>query len=267
MVATDTLVILGPDHLGALAVTALATAALCVALRRSGDSRWVRPVICRGLALLLIGSAITGQAYQAALGSWTIDKSLPLHLCNLATFVAAIALYLAARSEQQAAPARPAGRAAEKPAGPTQIMYELTYYWGIGGTTQAMLTPEIEETFPSVPFLVFFTTHGGIMAAALMLTTGLRMRPAADSLPRVWLITFVTGVAVFCFNQAAGTNYMYLSGPPDRASLYDYFGPWPWSLLSLAVVGTCVFGACYLPFWLADRARRELSGSRLENAR
>jgi uncharacterized membrane protein YwaF len=48
-------------------------------------------------------------------------------------------------------------------------------------------------------------------------------------------------------------NYMYLLGPPENPTLYDMFGPWPWALLTLVVVGTLIFLICYTPFWPGNR--------------
>ncbi|MBW7906719.1 MAG: TIGR02206 family membrane protein [Phycisphaerae bacterium] len=268
MLASETLVLFGPDHVAALVATALVTAGLCLWLRRvpAAAAARSRLIACAGLAIVLLTAAVTGHVYQVLHGSWTIAKSLPLHLCNLATLVAAAALLLVAAAPRQALRSFDDDRASARRPSITQVMYELTYYWGIGGTTQAMLTPEIDEPFPTTPYLVFFVTHGGIIAAAFMMTVGLRMRPRPDSAPRVWMITVVVAFLVLCFNTVTGTNYMYLAGPPERASLYDYLGPWPLSLLSLAVVATTVFALCYLPFWLKDRARRDVGDPRVENA-
>jgi hypothetical protein len=44
------------------------------------------------LAAVLVGGAIAEQLYEAATGAWSVQQSLPLHLCDIGIFVTAIAL-------------------------------------------------------------------------------------------------------------------------------------------------------------------------------
>jgi uncharacterized membrane protein YwaF len=261
MKAEEALPFLGPDHSAALLVTGLAAVIMPAALRRAarpGDQRAFRGGVCRTLAVLLILNELINHTRQVLEGVWTIRESLPLHLCGLGIYVAAAALWLAARREQQRGEPQTTPRAAEGPPRPApvgigQVLCELTYYWGLGGSVQALLTPEIPDRFPSIAFLTFFFGHGAMVVSALTLALGLGCRPRAGSVWRVWWITLGVAVAVFVFNLLTGSNYMYLMGKPDRPSLYDFFGPWPWALLTLVGVATVLFWLLYLPFWLAER--------------
>ena len=38
---------------------------------------------------------------------------------------------------------------------------EVAYFWGIGGTAQAILTPDLKFAFPDLRFLSFFIAHSG----------------------------------------------------------------------------------------------------------
>jgi uncharacterized membrane protein YwaF len=271
MTADEPLPLFGPDHAGALLFTVVAAVGATVVLRsaaRFGPAAAIRAGVCRALAVLLILNEIVNHARQALDGVWTVQKSLPLHLCGLGIYVAAAALWLAARREQAGGAAEASlrsrtGLAREPPPGPSrgqaaaadQVLYELTYFWGLGGSVQALLTPEIPDRFPSIAFLTFFFGHAAMVVSALALTLGLGRRPRADSVRRVWWITLGAAAVVFVINAATGANYMYLRGRPDRPSLYDYFGPWPWALLTLVGVATVVFWLLYLPFWFVDRSR------------
>jgi len=35
-------------------------------------------------------------------------------------------------------------------------VYEVVYFWGLGGTIQALLTPDLLQGFPSAAFVSFF---------------------------------------------------------------------------------------------------------------
>jgi uncharacterized membrane protein YwaF len=72
---------------------------------------------------------------------------------------------------------------------------------------------------------------------------------------RAWWVTLTLAVLVFGINFAIDANYMYLREKPPSPSLFDVFGPWPWMLLSLAVVGTLLLSILYAPFWGYDRVR------------
>ena len=58
-----------------------------------------------------------------------------------------------------------------------QQLYELAYFWGLGGTVQAVLTPDLDTRFPSFDFFRYFIAHGGIVVSVLAMTIGLRLRP------------------------------------------------------------------------------------------
>ena len=41
----------------------------------------------------------------------------------------------------------------------SQRWFEVAYFWGIGGTLQAVLTPNLSFGFPDWRFISFFTSH------------------------------------------------------------------------------------------------------------
>ncbi|HWM85126.1 MAG TPA: hypothetical protein VNO33_04790, partial [Kofleriaceae bacterium] len=78
----------GPSHLGALAATLLLAAALTWIARR-GHARSIE----RALAVLLLAATTIYIAIELASGQATVWSFLPFHLCDLAIFVAVIALF------------------------------------------------------------------------------------------------------------------------------------------------------------------------------
>ena len=65
--------------------------------------------------------------------------------------------------------------------------------------------------------------------------------------------------AVALINLVLGSNYMYLSAPPDSTLSPSFGGPWPSYIVVLEFVVLATFLAVYAPFALAERelARRE----------
>ena len=232
-------VLFGGAHLAAVSIIAMVTTALIIALRRAAT---LRRVVCWSLATLLLGNVVYAEIYWIATGTWDIAYSVPLHLCDLAHFVVAAALYAAGGGLLVAdSPERSRWK----------TVFELGYYWGLAGTVQALLTPDLGVGYPHPECVRFFAGHGTIVASVLVLVIGLRIRPGRWSPLRVWAMTNVLVPPIMLFNWLSGSNYMFLSGPPAYPSIYDYFGPWP--LITLEVVALVVMTLCYAPLWIIDR--------------
>ncbi len=207
--------------------------------------------VCRALAAVLLVNMIFEQCYMAATGRWSLAESLPLHLCDLSVFVA-IAVLLTATRARVLAYATPSGGRA---------LFDVVYYWGLAGATQALLTPSVGQDFPGPLFFTYFTAHGSIIVAVLVLMFGLRLRPRRGSAVRVWLLTNVVAVPVLACDWLVGANYMYLRGPAEAPSVLDYLGAWPWPfLLSLNLLVAVCIGLCDAPWWWADKRRRTRGG-------
>lgn len=288
----------GIQHFGALGAITVAAFVTCRVIRASRGGRlpwswWVH--VCRANAVALLIYALLGEIYWIQVG-WTVQTSLPLHLCDLALFVTAAALWVHSRptegkmsnvgssvapglslplvtvlrsddSPQLSNPMNEPDRAAVRPDGlitvdgheaparlatrrgmlNRQALFEVAYYWGLGGTVQALLTPELVDPFPSLSYLKFFAGHGLIIVGVFALACGLRLRPRPWSPVRIWLATNVLVPPMLLFNWLTGSNYMYLCGPPATASIMDYFGPWPLSLLTLEAVALLIMTILYLP--------------------
>jgi hypothetical integral membrane protein (TIGR02206 family) len=221
-----------------LCATAAVTAGLVLVARRArrspggGPARTAR-VAARCLAALLLLDEAAVVALAAHDDLPTLTQHLPFQLCDWVIFACAAALLWQ-----------------------RQLAYELAWFWGLSGTLQAILTPDLVEDFPGVHFLTFQLLHAGVIVAVLYLTFGLGMRPRPGSVLRVWLWLqgYVAVTAVV--DWLLGANYGYLWRKPGRASLYDVLGPWPWYLLSLEALSLALFLACYAPFALLGRLRR-----------
>ena len=129
---------------------------------------------------------------------------------------------------------------------PIALAFELTYFWALTATVQALLTPDLRQGFPDYRWWWFFVAHAGVVVAAVFLAWGRRRTPRPGAVPRVFAWSLgVTALA------AAGTlafdgNYMFLREPPEGGSLLDLMGPWPWYIASAAALALALF-------WLLDR--------------
>lgn len=208
----------------AVAIGAVVCAALCIAARK-WPGPWVRHA-GRALAVVLVADALVYLVSTLARGEWSIRWSMPLALCDVALVVAAVACW------------RP----------DWQLPVELTYFWGLAGTLQAVVTPDLGADFPELAFFMFVVGHLGIVAAALFLVVGLRRRPRRGSVLRVFAITVAYTAFVGLVNWLVDANYMYLARPPRRTSLISVLGPWPWYIASGTAVAAVLLVLLDAPF-------------------
>jgi len=219
--------VLSSEHFGALAAIAVVASGMVLAARK-WPTRWTTTGAWI-LAAVLISAEIGWWIYLATSGlsRSELATAFPLQLCDAAIFVAALALLLR-----------------------NQLLVEVTYFWGLAGTLQALITPDLPQHFPSFPYFQYYVAHGGIVAAALFLVVGLRQWPRRSAVLRVIAITIAYVLLVGAVDAATGANYMYLRSKPPTASLFDLMGPWPWYVAWAALLGIALVLVLEAPFRL-----------------
>ena len=101
-------------------------------------------------------------------------RALPLQLCDRAMFVIIVALWTG-----------------------NKRWLEIAYFWGIGGTLQAIITPNLRFGFPDLRFIAFFVAHSGIIIGIVFLMLVYRFRPRPKGIVRTFLWTEVYFVVAF----------------------------------------------------------------------
>jgi len=196
---------LGIAMAAAIVVLLVAFRAKLQSPRANRAARW-------GLVVLLVASELSLQIWYGLTDNWGV-YSLPFQLCSLMIWVSAFALLTGGRR-----------------------LYEITFFLGILGAMQALLTPNLDVGFPQFRYFHFFIAHGAIIGASVFLTATEGYRPTVASAFRAlgWLHVLAIPAAVT--NAIAGTNFMFLARKPNTASLLDLLAPWPWYLLQLELV-------------------------------
>ncbi|MGH2946910.1 MAG: TIGR02206 family membrane protein [Solirubrobacteraceae bacterium] len=207
--------VLSAEHVGALAVTAVAAA-------WGARTRFV--AASRVLAVVIGGTYVVEHAAFVVRGTWALDFNLPLHLTDAVTIVSVLALWTA----------RPA-------------LVELTYFWALSASLQAVLTPDLGSEFPEIFYWTYFITHSGAVVAAILLVAGRRIVPPPGAVRRVFALTLGFAALAALANLVTGGNYMFLREKPSAATLLDVMGPWPWYVLSGAVLALLLFSLLDLP--------------------
>jgi len=128
-------------------------------------------------------------------------------------------------------------------------LYEICYFWGLAGATQALITPDVGRYgFPHFRFFQCFVSHGLIVTAVLFMTFVEGMRPGLGSLLRALLALNLYAAFIGMVNLLLKANYGFVCRKPDDPSLIDVLGPWPWYLLSLEAAALIGLFLVYLPF-------------------
>jgi hypothetical integral membrane protein (TIGR02206 family) len=222
--------LLSLEHLITLAIVGGSIAALVAAVRRS-PGPWTVPA-GRMLAVIILANEIGWWVWLAIHHTYSASYALPFQLCDVVAFVAVAALWTR----------RP-------------LLVELTYFWGLAGTANGLVSPDVSEHFPAYLFLQYFIQHGAIVAAALFLVVGLRLAPRPWASARVLAVT--VGLLLFdsFVNLVTDGNYLYLRHTPGVHSVLDLMGAWPWYIVGGAGMAIVLFAVLDLPFIVTRRAR------------
>jgi hypothetical integral membrane protein (TIGR02206 family) len=238
-----TSVVDGPDRAAFDAFTAthlvvvVVAAVLTVALLRTGRSlRRERPVVERRLRFALAGSIVGAQVaagvYWLRPSRFDPTVSLPLHVCDLAPWIAVVALL--ARF------------------GRGDALRALTYFLGLGLSSWGFAWPVLTQGPATFVFWLFWIVHWQIVAVALYLPVVGDWRPGWRDVRTAAIAVIAYAVLITPVNLALDANYGYV-GP--GAGPADLLGPWPWRVPVLVAGEILIFVLLVLPWRIGARTR------------
>ncbi len=203
----------------------IAAGIVCVlAATRAWPGRWVDHG-ARVIAVAVVLAECAWWVLAIVQNRWSVQYNLPLHLCEAGCFIVAAALWWRFR-----------------------FAFEMSYFWGLGGTLPGLFTPSIPGHFPDAVYFQYYAEHGLLVLGALYMVIALRMRPAAQAVQRVFLATAAYTAAVAGVDYVTNGNYLFLRYLPPTKTALDYMGPWPWYILTLTVLALVLMTVLYLPF-------------------
>ena len=127
-------------------------------------------------------------------------------------------------------------------------------FWGIGGATMALLTPDVEFGPPSPEYWQFFYGHALVLLGVFYTVIALGERPYFKDVHKVIGVTLILLVGIYIANFILGedANFWYLKKRPDGASLLDLFPDPPFHILVTIPVAIAMFYLIYLPLGIKD---------------
>ena len=221
----------GLPHLTVIFVTVALPFVLAAVVRRTGSQRLER-VIVAALSAILILNYAGYLVYIRSQGTVNWLHMLPMQMCDWGMVVVIVAMWTG-----------------------NQRWFEVAYFWGIGGTLQAVLTPNLRYGFPDWRFISFFTSHAGIIVGVVFLMLIRRYRPYPMSVVRAWLWSELYFVLTLIVDQLTGFNYGFLLHKPEAFSILSFLSDSRWLyLLQLQGLALLFFLILYAPFALFDLA-------------
>src|SRR5215467_689121 len=221
----------GLPHLTVILVTIALPFALAVLVRQT-KSQWLEKMIIALLSTVLILNYLAYLIFIRSQGIVGWRQMLPMQMCDWGMVVVIVAMWTA-----------------------SQRWFEIAYFWGIGGTLQAVLTPNLRYGFPDWRFISFFTSHSGIIIGVVFLMLTRRYRPYPISIVRVWLWSEFYFVVTLMVDELTGFNYGFLLHKPEAFSILSFLSDARLLyLLQLHGVALMFFLGLYAPFAIVDLA-------------
>jgi hypothetical integral membrane protein (TIGR02206 family) len=221
-------------HISILAFTFI-TAVLSAYIARKLLTQSWKNAAGKIFGIILILNYIAYLIHRINSGFWEVRYDLPMELCNWAVFATIIALFTKKK-----------------------LFAEISYFWVMTGSVNAVITPELNVGFPHPYFFIFFIEHSGVIIACCYAVFGLKLYPGKWSVLRVFVISQIYFAAAFLVNLSLKANYGFLMSKPVSGSLMDYMGEWPLYLLTLQFTGLILFIIVYIPFYFINRKNHEI---------
>lgn len=166
--------------------------------------------------------------------NFDINESLPLHLCDFAAWVAPLALLTQNRT-----------------------LRALLFFWGLGLSTQAFVSPVIGDGPLVMNFWLFWVGHTQIVGSAAYDTAVLGFRPRLHDYLAAVCVSLALMFAMMAFNLAVGTNYWFVGhASPSSPTIVDLLGPWPMRVIWMVLLALGVMALLWGIFAGADRLAR-----------
>lgn len=216
--------ILGTEHLLILMLL-LVSGFLLMGLLPEVSKPTVQLNIGKAMSWILSFSVLSWTYSRGKSGNFNIRKDMPLDICNLSALLMPLLMYVQ-----------------------SDIMFQVMFYWILGGTLHALITPDLDEPYPHVTYFKYWLVHGGLVLAILYASLVMGMKPSYTGLWYAFLILQLYALAIYLFNRITGANYAYMMRKPENPTLLDHLGKFPYYILTLEVLALILFHLLYYSF-------------------
>ena len=188
------------------------------------------------LGYTLILNELLKPFYLVALGDYKWTNTVPLHACHMSSY--ATGLFLLTRQQR---------------------FFDFAYFWGIGGGTMALMTPDIVFTFPDLDFITLFFGHGLLFFGLIYIVIVIKQKVTFSSLLNALKYSLILLPIMYVLNVLIGgepgyeANLWYLMKAPEGDSLMTLFPSPPWHVFPVFPLVAAIFYMLYLPFYFSEK--------------
>jgi hypothetical integral membrane protein (TIGR02206 family) len=201
--------------------------------RSCKDSRRLRRVEM-GAGLFALSLWFVGNGWEVWVSHFDFSQTLPLHLCDWVAMIMPLAFIF-----------------------PRRTLYSLLYFWGLGLSTQAVLTPDLSQGPTTIAFWWFWINHVFIIGGAFYLVVVKKFKPRWRDykISLQWGMIYLAVVIPVDF--WCGYNYGYI-GPdnPSQPTLINFLGPWPQRAFFMVLLACAGLALLVLPWGLTNPNRK-----------
>jgi len=225
-------ILFGREHIIAIFTVILTAILLPVYLKKTSEK--IKYRFGYILASILILNELIKPYYWSQFFGYDLLRVLPFHMCALSSFSISFFLIMKKR-----------------------ILYEVAFFWGIGGGVMALFQADVPHGFPDLIFIIFYLSHGGMLLAIGYASITLENRPQFESIKRSINVSIFVLPIIYIINLLLGppANYWYLGARPEGASIVDLMPEPPLHIPLLVVLGLLMFFLIYSPYWICDRIK------------
>ena len=146
--------------------------------------------------------------------------------------------------------------------GKSQSLFDICYFWALGGSIFALITPTVITYAGPTRFRYyqFWAEHLVSYIAIFYMIFVHNMRPNKKSFIKAYVgIVLLAAIAYFANNLIGpGANYLFMARPEDTPSILDILPPnFALRLLIMASAITAIFILVYLPWYIKDRKKQK----------
>ena len=226
---TSEFTLFGFHHL--ISITSIfAISFLFPALVRLINNKSITEIILIILGAVLIIHELAKPFYRVVFYDHSVYEVFPIHICHIAALSMGIYIFTKIK-----------------------FFFEVAYFFGLTGNLLAMVTPDVDYTYPDAEFITYYFGHGFLFLTVFYVCICTDVKLTWWSVFRVFLFAACLLPAIYSLNMYlveyySDVNYWYLMITPAANTLLDFFPAPPWHIPYLALITVILFTAIYLPF-------------------